>query len=198
MLNFKAGYGKKVMQASYYYRFVLLLVFVSWTAVSCGDRRQLSQDMKRFVESEIVLPDDMECVHDMSIRMYDPSVLRPVKFIVYYDSLECSSCAVAHLVDLLPLYDRFKDSEVEVMTIFSPRTEEVEDVKVELMMADPEFPVYVDTNGTFAGTNTCIPADNRFDYFMIDGSGKPVFVGNPTANEKLMKLLDSILLTLKI
>ena len=48
MLNLEGGYGKKVMQASYYYRFVLLLVFVSWTAVSCGDRRQLSQEMKRF------------------------------------------------------------------------------------------------------------------------------------------------------
>ena len=172
---------------------VCLGIFLSF---SCTDRMKLSKDMKRFVESEIVIPDDMECVHDMNVTCLAPSALRPVKFIVYYDSLECSSCAVAHLIDLLPIYDKFKDTEVEVMTVFSPRAEEVEDVKVELLMADPEFPVYVDTNGTFAGTNTSIPSDNRFDYFVIDGNGKPVFVGNPLANEELMTLLNTILLTL--
>ena len=175
---------------------IFLFVFLSMLLLSCVDRRSVARDMKEFTDSVIHIPDDLECVFDMNVRLCDPSDLLPLKFIVYYDSLECSSCAVAHLIDLQPIYDKFKDTDVEVMTVFSPRAEEVEDVKVELMMADPEFPVYVDTNGTFAGTNTSIPSDNRFDYFLIDGSGKPVFVGNPTANEELMKLLDSILLTL--
>ena len=77
----------------------------------------------------------MECVFERCITTLDPAGLPSMKFIVYYDSLECSSCAVTHLMDLVPLYEKFENTDVGVMTIFSPRLEEVEDIKLELMLA---------------------------------------------------------------
>ena len=174
--------------------FAVVILLLSLT--SCVDRWRLTRDMKMFAESSVTIPDDMECVFERSISTLDPAGLSSMKFIVYYDSLECSSCAVTHLMDLIPLYEKFENTDVGVMTIFSPRLEEVEDIKLELMLAAHLFPVYVDTNGSFARVNTAIPTDNRFDYFLIDKDGTPLFVGNPAANEKLNEILDNILLTL--
>lgn len=175
---------------------ILVVLSVIILLTSCGERRKLARDMKRFVASAVVLPDDMERIYDRSISRFDLAGVSELKFIVYYDSLDCSSCAVAHLVDLLPLYEKFEGSKVDVMTVFSPRSEEIEDIKVELMIADQQFPVYIDTNGSFARLNHDIPTDNRFDYFLIGGDGKPKFVGNPLVNEQLMAILDDILFSL--
>lgn len=79
-------------------------------------------------------------------------------------------------------------SDFSVLTIFSPLQEELEDVRLKLMVADYDFPVYVDVNGTFGKLNRCIPTDVRFHEFLLDEMGKPLFIGNPTSNEQLSDL----------
>ena len=149
--------------------------------------------MTDFMGSVIVIPDDLECICNREIENICIEDLKPVRFVVYYDSLDCSSCRISHLAELYPLLDLADSGDFSVVTIFSPRQEELEDVRVKLMIADYDFPVYVDVNGTFSRRNKCIPSDVRFHEFLINGQGVPLFVGNPTSNEKLSDLFSVVL-----
>lgn len=167
---------------------LLLILLICIGASSCNERSKLRKTMTDFMGSVIVIPDDLECISNRSIENISIEDLKPARFIVYYDSLGCSSCRISHLADIYPLLDLADSSDFSVVTIFSPRQEELEDVRVKLMVADYDFPVYVDVNGTFGKLNRCIPTDVRFHEFLLDEMGKPLFVGNPTSNEQLSDL----------
>ena len=77
--------------------------------------------------------------------------------IIYYDSADCSSCRISHLIELEPLYWAAEEGHYDVVTIFSPRAEEIEEFRLQLSVQDIGFPVYVDTYGSFAGENAGIP-----------------------------------------
>lgn len=79
-------------------------------------------------------------------------------------------------------------SDFSVMTIFSPKKSEVENTRFQLMLINHTIPIYLDKNGSFAQLNYCIPTDQRFHSFLINETGKPVFVGNPLSNTKLNTL----------
>lgn len=149
--------------------------------------------MTEFVKSEINIPEDLRCVYNREISVIDEDALKEYKLIVYYDSLECSSCRVSHISDIYPLYAMADTSNFSVITIFSPRQTDLEDVELQLNLANHPVPIYLDINKTFCLSNLQIPQDPRFHVFLIDGKGVPVFVGNPLANVKLEQLFQSAL-----
>lgn len=163
-------------------------IAVSVIFLTCCTNYKVGKEMRRFVESEIVVSQDLECVADRNIstgNMPDSSSV----LVMYYDSTECSGCRINHLMDLKPLYE-LSDSlgSFEVMTVFSPRQEEYDEVVRQLMVLDFPYPVYVDYAGEFRKANTCIPDDKRFHSFLVDRDGHPVFVGNPLASDGLWEL----------
>lgn len=136
---------------------------------------------------------EMEQVYRRNINAQEPSV-KQCQLIVYYDSLECSSCAVRHLYDKIDLYELADSIEsFDVLTVFSPCEEEYDEVMKELMLLDFPYPVYVDSGRNFRRTNSCIPEDRRFHTFLLDRSGHPVFVGNPVASGDLWRLFEKVL-----
>lgn len=163
-------------------------------AVSCGEHHRLRVELTDFRESEIELPRDMEVCKEGNFVMAED--LEADKFcqIVYYDSTECTGCRLSRLMDLIPLYELAeRDGRFEVVTIFSPRVEEVETVRVQLLVQDVGFPVYVDTYGSFARLNVEIPSDTRFHSFLLDENGHPVMVGNPAESDAMKEILLNIL-----
>mgnify|MGYP003538674402 FL=1 len=87
------------------------------------------------MNKEIILPDGLECICGREITTFDKSTLKSSVFVMYCDSMECSSCRIAHMMDMYPLYDMADTSEFSVLTIFSPRADEVDDVRLQLMTA---------------------------------------------------------------
>lgn len=174
-------------------RSLFLLICASFLIVACSDCGKIRKTMTDFMGSVIVIPDDLECICSRRIENINTEDLKPARFIVYYDSLGCSSCRISHLTDLFPLLDMADTSDFSVLTIFSPRQEELEEVRLKLMVADYDFPVYVDVNGSFSKLNGGIPTDVRFHEFLLDEMGKPFFVGNPTSNEQLSELFTRVL-----
>ena len=141
-----------------------------------------------------MFPDDMEVYEDGRFSMAVLDSLHPVKMIIYYDSAGCSGCRISHLIEHEPLYaEAAEDGRYDVVTIFSPRQEELEDVRLQLVVQDFSFPVYVDTYGSFSRLNGEIPSDTRFHSFLIDGNGHPVMVGNPVESDAMKEILLDIL-----
>lgn len=155
---------------------------------SCSERHKLRRTMSKFVQTEIQIPDDLECVYNREVTIINKDTLKPYKLIVYYDSLDCSSCRISHLMDLYPLYDMADTSNFSVITIFSPKKENLEEVRFQLKITDPLAPTYIDPSGSFAKFNQCIPTDIRFHTFLLNENGRVIFVGNPYMSVNLKEL----------
>lgn len=160
---------------------------------SCSERQKLRKTMSKFVQSEIQIPDDLECVYNREVTIINKDTLKPYKLIVYYDSLDCSSCRISHLMDLYPLYDMADTSNFSVITIFSPKKENLEEVSFQIQILDPTIPVYIDRLGSFAQFNQGIPLDVKFHSFLVNNDDIVVLVGNPLYNENIAGLLNKII-----
>lgn len=166
-----------------------LVLFLS----CCSNNRRLSGTLREFRATEIKTSVGIERVHDQNIVTCVPDSVK-ARFVIYHDSLTCSNCQINHLYDEIELY-KLADSldAFDVLTIFSPRDEEYDDVMKNLMLFNFPYPVYVDTYGVFRKANECIPADARFHMFLLDITGHPVFVGNPLATDNLWSLFEKAL-----
>ncbi|MCM1502618.1 MAG: hypothetical protein NC115_08155 [Bacteroidales bacterium] len=159
---------------------------------SCSDR-QVANELRSFRNSEITTSMELEkvCGHEIM-----PCVLEEcsARLVIYHDTSACSSCQINHLYDKIDLYEMADSlTTFDVMTVFSPREEEYDNVMKELMQVNFPYPVYVDTYGKFREANGCIPADARFHTFLIGRDGRPVFVGSPEASNDLWELFGKAL-----
>ena len=115
---------------------ILLNVLLAWTVVSCCSNNSIKRELKSFQSARIEFPADMFSVKDRNVLEFqNPG--RDNAFVVYHDSTECGMCAVSHIYDYLPLYERAERSgDFSVMIIFSPRDSEYDEIR------DDGFPVF--------------------------------------------------------
>lgn len=171
---------------------LILVLILTVSLVSC-DSMRIRKQMKAFMKSEIVLPEDLHRVCGRSMKTASSFGDIPV-LVMYHDSLECSSCQINHLFDNISLYEKADTSGFSVVTVFSPRQEEYDEVMKQLILLDFPYPVYIDFSGSFRrGNAETIPEDRRFHVFLMDVNGHPVFVGNPMLGEDLMVLFEKAL-----
>lgn len=160
---------------------------------SCTERYKIKKALVEFTKSEIVIPDDLECINNRQTTKINKDTLKSLKLIVYYDSLECSSCMISHLVDIYDLYEIADSCNFSILTIFSPKKSDMENIELQLSIANHPIPVYLDKKTSFKNSNKYIPSDNRFNTFLIDENNKPIYVGNPLANLQLKELLKLVI-----
>ncbi|MFA6769212.1 MAG: hypothetical protein WCR86_12405 [Parabacteroides sp.] len=153
--------------------------------------------MREFSNTTIVVPKGMMMVDGQSLKPFKDTSLK-AKLIFYFDESSCSSCQVAHLSDLLNLYEiGDKSGKYEVLIIFSPPHEDLSGLIEELKLRDFEHPVIVDSNKEFEIGNPSMPSDNRFHTYLIDEKGLPLFIGNPNGSEELYGLFMKAVSRLK-
>lgn len=171
-----------------FFRFVVFIYVFSTSFISCGERAIIKRTMSEFVNTEVIIPNDLDCIYDRQITKINKDTLMPLQFVIYYDSLECSTCRISHIVDIYPLYDMADTSSFSVITIFSPKLSDISDVQNQLKIANYPIPIYIDSKGTFSQFNKSIPSDHRFHYFLLNENNRPEFVGNPLSSSHLMEL----------
>lgn len=174
------------------------LISICLIMASCTERYRLKVMMKDFMKTEIVIPDDLECIYHREINTINLDSIKESVFIIYYDSLDCSSCRIGRLTDNYPLYEMADSIGFSLMTIFSPPIDELDEVRLHLMLSSHSIPIYLDTNGTFRRLNHTIPTDLRFHKFFVAPDSHPAFVGDPLASHKLSELFEKVLIQTNI
>ena len=172
---------------------VASIILISIFHSSCSEKVKIRRMMQDFIESEIHIPNDLECIFNRELTTINKDELKSNKLIIYYDSLDCSSCRISHLMDIYPLYDMSDTCDFSVVTIFSPKKENLEEVKFQLSIANHPEHIYIDSFNTFRKINQHIPTDQRFHSFLVDSNGKPIFVGNPLSNMRLAEIFHDII-----
>jgi hypothetical protein len=112
------------------------------------------------------------------------------RFIVYVDSLECSSCRAGRMYEYNGVID-FRDSvgmQFMPIFIFSPPERVVEELLYQVRVSYFDYPILLDDSGLFPIINPHIPTDPRFHTFLLDKNGKVVLVGDPVHNPGLWEL----------
>ena len=172
----------------------LFVIFSCLAMVSCTERQKIKSMMADFMNTKVLIPNDLECICRREAKMIDLESIKESRFIIYYDSLDCSSCRIDRLEENLRLYEIADTSGFSLLTIFSPRVDELEEVRLRLMLMNLSIPIYVDVNGSFRRLNAAIPSDLQFHNFLVDPDRHPVFVGNPLASNKLSELFQEVLI----
>lgn len=177
-------------------RYAIYAICIIILFPSCSKNR-IRKIMIEFVKSEIIIPDSLDCIYNNKTTKIMKDSLKSYKYVVYYDSLNCTSCRISNITELSPLYKISDTTNMTVLTIFAPKKSEIHNVKFQLLLYDLNFPIYIDTNGDFQKLNPHLPTDHLFHNFLINPSGIPVFVGNPLYSDKLNKLLNTLIINIK-
>lgn len=153
----------------------------------------IKHELRRFQKSTVTFSGKYEKIEN---RCISPVYLEDgeITMVMYYDSTECSECRINQLLNYIPLYELADSTEkFRVITIFSPRQDEYDNVMARLMVLNFEFSVYIDKDSRFRKANPGIPEDRRFHSFLLDRDGHPVFVGDPVASETMGSLFEKAL-----
>lgn len=148
-----------------------------------------SRDVKSFVGSEIVFPQDLQYFRGTNIY-YNPTDTARASVVYWFDENECSICKLSNLGVSRKLFDYCRDSvfPTNIRIIFTPSFEKKELFMEFLENSESEFPICVDINNSFGKSNPTIPKQQQFHTFLLDNKNKVVLVGDPLMNEKMWSL----------
>lgn len=143
-----------------------------------------------FIENTVYFPPELLQIHAGKTDTVSILIERST-LIVYHDRLDCSSCEISHIYNWYGLYKESDKGQFDIIKIFSPSEDELPAVLQQLEILNFPYPVYIDFDNNFHSYNKKFPDDRRFHCFLINTEGKPIFVGNPLASNKLNELFEA-------
>lgn len=117
-----------------------------------------------------------------NIRTYSENKNENYKFIIYHDSLQCSSCELKRLTiwnSIISKTEAF-GINMDYYFIFSPLKGSEDKFKSNYLDSRLLYPIYIDTEYKFSKVNPFILKKNRYHCFVLDKGNRIVFIGNPT------------------
>ena len=174
----------------------LIAIGLSICLSSCAKNKMIQEEMERFYGQRVALPtDSMWYITAGGSEQTHNGLVENHKYVVYYDSTECSSCQLKTLSKWGSLIDTVSSSKhkVDFYFIFSVPTNRMEDIRVTLDTHLRSFPVYLDTTGVFERMNPCLPRLSQLRTFMLDGKGFVELVGNPVGNSRVADMMWNII-----
>lgn len=172
---------------------VLLLFVIGVILFSCS-RNKLEEDIHRLMGKEISVPyDSLLRYRDVNVPHLDSC---QYKYIVYLDSMVCSSCTLKNMYYWEVLRDSVATlgKNVGIVFIYAPSKEETGKFLSDLRHTREEFISFVDTTGCFIRNNYFIPENSNLHAFLLDSNNKIIMVGNAQNNPAIEKLFFHIIL----
>lgn len=173
------------------YALGLLLVMVG-----CGQKKSMDE-MESFKSHPFRLyTDSMAVIYPQNAVSDEKEGIPSCYLVVYSDSTVCNPCAAKVLYQWNALVDSLKGKYGNVVKpcfIFSPKREQVEEVKYAMEEVMIGFPVYIDTLYLTARNNPQLPANPLMHTFLVDKEGKVLLVGSPLKSRKMEKLMYDVL-----
>ena len=162
--------------------FVLMVLF------SCN-LNSFEKKIASFAGTVIVFPESLQA-NQLGKDSLIYITHAPMKMVVWYDSIGCSSCRIQHIHewnDIVFYANRIGDV-FDPVFIFSPKTSDFHSIRIALRTSGFQYSVYIDSGNFFQKNNPAIPSDERMHTFLIDENHKVVLVGSPLHNKALWAL----------
>lgn len=173
----------------------IVVVVTMLPIVSCGQKSKLKDDIERLEAVPIILPlKKMKRFCNTDTLFRQNSERSKFRFVVFSDSLSCSSCKLSQIHFWDDLLDEMQEKAgVEVYFIFAPPKEEQVSIELTLSIFHGRYNAYLDTAGVFLRENRNVPTNPALHSFLLDEEGNVLLVGDPVRSKKLRKMLWKIL-----
>lgn len=167
-------------------QFKIIICLLAISVFGCKEVGLRSQ-LKELMASTIVLPEKVLCVYNNEAYPIPDSLRSRPRLIVYIDSTECSTCQISHFWEYQDVFDLSSQTGLFDVMILMWDTD-IESIPLERYLCDQNLaiPVYVDKSRRFLSDNPVIPDDARMHCLLVDGNGRPKFVGNPCASGHML------------
>lgn len=172
---------------------IVYLCVLVFTILSCRNEGELSKELLVLRSHPIVLPQGEDLI------IHNPNSIfcngeNKLKYIIYSDSLNCSSCMINNLVLWNPIINYCKNYEGNIVFyfVFSPAKKDLRSLNMLIKNSEFKYPIIVDGKKNFAKLNSHLPKHNLLHTFLLDENNNVILVGNPVYNKKIKDMFYRI------
>lgn len=168
-------------------RIIASLFMFSVLFCSCGQRKT-NREVEAMIGTRIVVPVDSLLRFSKSLNTASDSAT--YRYVVFYDSVLCSTCSLKNML----YWELLKDSvtslgaNVDFLFIFQPPATERGMFVNELRFHRSNLNIFVDTSSCFLRNNSHIPHNTNTHAFVLNNNNKIVLVGNAQNNPHIENL----------
>ena len=171
-------------------KILLIIISTALLFISCSNNSEIKKDLEMLQSKSITIPTDIKTLVGGKDTVVNSFMESELKLIIYSDSSACSSCAIQKMY----LWDSFiEDAEkyqgrLKFYFLFSPTENDLTTVNLALRTNMFDYPVFIDSAGTFAKENPHLPKKPQLHTFLLDKDNKVILVGNPLNNPKIEEM----------
>lgn len=170
--------------------------------ISILQQRKIEEEYKLIKSVKVTIPMEKLTMLTPKSNIQDASENKNnnYKFIIYHDSLQCSSCELKRLTIWNSIISKSKASGVgmDYYFIFSPLNGGEEKFKSNYLDSRLLYPIYIDSEGKFSQDNPFIHQSRKYRCFVLNEDNRIVFIGDPTKNLDIENLYIEFLEKLKL
>lgn len=164
-------------------------VFLFWMFYSCNTNRE--QELLK----EITLFQSRPINYYQNKLISDSMFQGKLKYIVYSDSINCTSCAINQMDLWNPLikYSKNYEGQLNFYFIFCPAKKDIQRVKLALCKNTAlNNLILLDTLGEFEKWNPHLPKNKMLHTFLLDENNNVILVGSPLHNKNIRKMFYQV------
>ena len=163
------------------------------TLLACRDGRGISEELSVLQSQPIVLPQEKDVVIHNADTVFNIRGNK-LKYIIYNDSLACTSCMINNLISWNPLIEYSKNYKGGLVFyfIFSPAQKDLRLINMFIKNSEFKYRIIVDERKTFARLNPHLPKNHLLHSFLLDENDNVILVGNPLRNKKIEEIFYKI------
>ncbi len=171
------------------------IVSISLFCTCSSHKKELRGIVEHMQSQTITIPyEQMTYWTTDSILDISPWKDAKLRLIHYVDSKTCSSCYLQKIAKYDFLFNMEKLSNNEFFNVFiiNPDNKTKRILESEYYNKLIPSTIFIDTANVFRQKNPIIPSETMYHTFLLDEKGKIILVGNPMVNNKIEKMLISI------
>ena len=175
------------------FKFALALLLLCSIVSSCNSDKDVYDNIMQMKSKPITLScDSMRLI---SYKNKVDTLPKQFYWVVYSDSVDCSSCRLTNLVHWNDFIYEIKENtnSVGFRFIFSPSQSDIGTFMCTAGNLKFSTQVYLDSANIFARQNQHIPNDVLFRKFLLDENMNVVLVGDPIRNKEINEIFWDIL-----
>ena len=160
------------------------LIIVGIVVFSCNKKSELDDQVKEFCSKTVIIPSEKMELRFCSFYSDTVQTKKKWHYYTYVDGSDCQKCEIGKIA-INEKAHMGKIPQLEFSYIVRTSKEESDYIYRKFCNARIEGTLYLDTCDAFRSANPHIPDRKLFHAFVVDGTGRVLFVGNPFQNDKM-------------
>lgn len=174
---------------------VVLIILSNLIFAACKKNAAQTEAEKIVMEwtgKQIIFPDKVMCLSSGRDTTCVSPESTPYKILVYTDSTGCTTCKLRLYMwnALIEEVDREMPGLVNFQFYFQPK--DLDELKTLFRRDGFTYPAYIDIESDLNKLNS-LPANDRYQTFLLDQDNKVVSIGNPADNPQIWELYKKVI-----